>query len=299
MSRFLRVLGMLLLITASPAATAGAAEPGTPASDALAEIEQAFGFVPSMITALPEAAIPGAWEALRDLEFNPGTAIPSKYKSLISMAVAAQIPCHYCLYIDTESARLAGATDAEIAEALGMAAITRQWSTVLNGARADMAAFEADVAGMLEFAASQPDGGGAASGPVTDAASAYQDMERTLGRVPGFMRAFPEVAIAGAWKEFKMLQLNPATAIPGKYKELIGLAVAAQIPCTYCIDAHTAFAEANGATEDELTEAVGIAALVRHWSTVVNGSQQSLDSFKAEADRMLTAAAAAAAASSD
>ena len=39
----------------------------------------------------------------------------------------------------------------------------------------------------------------------------------------------PEAGIGGAWREFKTIQLNPHSAVPGKYKELIGLAVAAQI----------------------------------------------------------------------
>ena len=47
----------------------------------------------------------------------------------------------------------------------------------------------------------------------------------------------------------KTLQLNPNTALPGRTKELIGLAVAAQIPCHYCIVAHTEFAKLNGASE--------------------------------------------------
>ena len=82
------------------------------------------------------------------------------------------------------------------------------------------------------------------------AAAAYQDMQLTLGIVPGFFKQFPEVGIAGAWAEFKTVQLNPNTALTGKEKELIGLAVASQIPCTYCIYFHTAAAKANGATDE-------------------------------------------------
>ena len=65
----------------------------------------------------------------------------------------------------------------------------------------------------------------------------------------------------------KTLHLNPATALPGKYKELTALAVAAQIPCEYCIYAHTEFAKLNGATEAEISEAVAMGALTRKWST--------------------------------
>ncbi|MEI7601634.1 MAG: carboxymuconolactone decarboxylase family protein, partial [Aestuariivirga sp.] len=88
------------------------------------------------------------------------------------------------------------------------------------------------------------------------ATAAYADIQATLGMVPAFFRAFPESGIAGAWAEFKMVQLNPATALNGKTKELIGLAVAAQIPCGYCVYFHTAAAKANGATDEEIREAV-------------------------------------------
>ena len=74
-------------------------------------------------------------------------------------------------------------------------------------------------------------------------------------------------------------------------KELIGLAVASQIPCTYCIYFHTAMARANGATEEEVREAVAMASITRHWSTVLNGMQVDLSTFKAETDRALRMAA--------
>ncbi len=122
--------------------------------------------------------------------------------------------------------------------------------------------------------------------------SAYRDIEQTLGVVPGFFKAFPESGIAGAWTEFKSVQLNPKTSLNGKTKELIGLAVSAQIPCQYCVYFHTAAAKANGATDEEIREAVAMAAITRHWSTVLNGMQIDLASFKHETDTALNLAAA-------
>jgi AhpD family alkylhydroperoxidase len=123
------------------------------------------------------------------------------------------------------------------------------------------------------------------------AQATYRDIEQTLGSVPGFFKAFPESGIAGAWAELKSVQLNPKTKLDGKTKELIGLAVAAQIPCQYCVYFHTAAAKANGATVDEIRETVAMAAIVRHWSTVLNGMQVDLASFKQETDTVLKAAA--------
>jgi AhpD family alkylhydroperoxidase len=119
----------------------------------------------------------------------------------------------------------------------------------------------------------------------------YRDIEQTLGSVPSFFKQLPESALAGAWAEMKAFQLSPKTQLNGKTKELIGLAVAAQIPCQYCIYFHTAAAKANGATEEEIREAVAMAAVVRHWSTVLNGMQVDLNGFKRETDTVLRQAA--------
>ena len=143
------------------------------------------------------------------------------------------------------------------------------------------------TAGMLGlFTAAEP-----ASAQTAQAQATYQDIEKTLGFVPGFFRQMPESAIPGAWGEMKGFQLNPNTRLNGKTKELIGLAVAAQIPCQYCIYFHTAAAKANGATDEEIKEAVAMAGVVRHWSTVLNGNQVDLDSFRHDTDTVLSHAA--------
>mgnify|MGYP001339497737 CR=1 FL=1 len=141
------------------------------------------------------------------------------------------------------------------------------------------------VIGALTF------GSAFAQASKSPAEATYADIQQTLGIVPGFFKEFPEVGIGGAWAEFKMLQLNPNTQLSGKMKELIGLAVAAQIPCQYCVYFHTAAAKANGATEEEIRETVGMAAIVRHWSTVLNGTQFDLNRFRQETDTVLRLAA--------
>jgi AhpD family alkylhydroperoxidase len=123
------------------------------------------------------------------------------------------------------------------------------------------------------------------------AQAVYRDIEQTLGSLPGFFKQLPDSAVAGAWTEMKAFQLNPKTELNGKTKELIGLAVAAQIPCQYCIYFHTAAAKANGATDEEIKEAVAMAGVVRHWSTVLNGMQVDLAGFKRDTDTVLNAAA--------
>ena len=56
---------------------------------------------------------------------------------------------------------------------------------------------------------------------------------------PPFLKAIePQAAVGSAWQEW-LAVFNPKGALDGKTKELIGLAVAAQIPCQYCVYAHT------------------------------------------------------------
>ena len=52
-----------------------------------------------------------------------------------------------------------------------------------------------------------------------------RDIEETLGLVPEFFARVPDYLIPTEWPSFKSLQLSDETAIPNKYKELIGLAV--------------------------------------------------------------------------
>lgn len=116
---------------------------------------------------------------------------------------------------------------------------------------------------------------------------ATAEMEAALGMVPPFIALLPDGAQPGAWAFMKGSSGNPNGEIPPKYRELIALGVAAQIPCSYCAYAHTAFAKANGATDAEIQEAIGYAAEVRLWSTVLNGSQYDLEQWKGEIDGIL------------
>ena len=125
----------------------------------------------------------------------------------------------------------------------------------------------------------------AAADEALDAAKS--EMESALGTVPPFIALLPEGAQAGAWAFMKGSSGNPDGEIPAKYRELIALGVAAQIPCAYCAYAHTAFAKANGATDAEVQEAIAYAAEVRLWSTILNGSQYDLDQWRAEIDGIL------------
>src|SRR3977135_3724703 len=65
-----------------------------------------------------------------------------------------------------------------------------------------------------------------------------QDIEETLGLVPEFFKQVPDYLIPTEWASFKSLQLSDQTAIPNKYKELIGLAVSGATRCRSCAYLH-------------------------------------------------------------
>ncbi|NIT56164.1 MAG: carboxymuconolactone decarboxylase family protein [Aliifodinibius sp.] len=112
---------------------------------------------------------------------------------------------------------------------------------------------------------------------------AKSEMKETLGTVPIMIEEYPDHLQAGAWEWFKAT-LSPEAAIPSKYAQLISLGVAAQIPCDYCVYAHTTMAKMLGATEEEIKGAIANAANTRHWSTVLNGADPDLKEFKKEWD---------------
>jgi AhpD family alkylhydroperoxidase len=249
------------------------------------DIQKTLGMVPSFFKAVPEQGLAAAWGELKSLELNPSTALPGKTKELIGLAVAAQIPCRYCTYFHAQVSGLNGASDEDRKEAVAMAALTRHWSAVTNGLQIDLTEFRQELARVIAYV-KHPTAKGE-GGPVTDAASAYKDIERTLGSVPTFMRRFPEEAVASAWLAMKSIELAPNTSLDGKTKQLIGLAVASQIPCQYCIAYHTEIAKLSGATDQELREAVAMAASTRLWSTILNGAMIDEAMFRKEVDQVV------------
>jgi AhpD family alkylhydroperoxidase len=133
------------------------AMPITDGQSALTDIRNTLGFVPEFLQRFPDNARAGAWKAMRAIEFDPSTALSGKDKNLISLGVSAQTPCDYCIIAATEFAKADGATEAEIAEAVAQAALTRHFSTLLNGMKVDQDMFKNDLARMVKGArASRP-----------------------------------------------------------------------------------------------------------------------------------------------
>lgn len=123
----------------------------------------------------------------------------------------------------------------------------------------------------------------AAAQQLPTAEETYKEIEAAIGVVPTHFKAYPKTAVAGAWAMTKGLDFGEESGVlEPKVKSLINLAVAAQIPCRYCIWLETKMAKDRGATDEEVSEAVALAGYVRHWSTVLNGLQVDFETFKTE-----------------
>lgn len=108
------------------------------------EIKETMGLVPSFFDRIPDKFLDAEWELFRELELGE-TRIPNKYKELIGVAVHAETKCRYCTLFHTEAAKLFGATDEEIQEAVHYAKYTVGWSVYLNGVRQDFDEFSREL----------------------------------------------------------------------------------------------------------------------------------------------------------
>ncbi|HEY2743527.1 MAG TPA: carboxymuconolactone decarboxylase family protein [Polyangia bacterium] len=112
----------------------------------------------------------------------------------------------------------------------------------------------------------------------------HNEMIAHFGFVPDFYATLPEPTLAHEWGVHRDFELAE-TAIPNKYKELIGLAVAAHIKCRYCIYYHSQSARAYGATDDELKEACFMGGMTVQYSNAISGMGYDLEKFEREVDR--------------
>ncbi|MCE4564398.1 carboxymuconolactone decarboxylase family protein [Maribellus sp. CM-23] len=112
----------------------------------------------------------------------------------------------------------------------------------------------------------------------------FNEIEQMFGLVPAMFKSVPESTIELEWNLFKSIHLAEG-AIPNKDRELIGVAISAATKCRYCAYFHTEMAKLNGATEEEIEEAVHYAKSTAGWSAYVNGLQLNFDEFTKEVDQ--------------
>ncbi len=109
----------------------------------------------------------------------------------------------------------------------------------------------------------------------------YKEIKELFGNVPSMFKELPDSSLALEWHLFKKVQFDKGP-IPNKYRELIGLAISAITKCKYCIFFHTELAKLNGATKQEIEDAIHFAKSSAGWSTYVSGLQIDFNKFKKE-----------------
>lgn len=94
---------------------------------------------------------------------------------------------------------------------------------------------------------------------------------------PDDLSKFPTIG-GGApelWKKFSEWygMVFAEGALTEREKALIALAVAHAVQCPYCIDAYTQTCLEKGSNEEQMTEAVHVAAAIRGGASLVHGVQ--------------------------
>ncbi|MEU3601096.1 carboxymuconolactone decarboxylase family protein [Streptomyces sp. NPDC006798] len=121
-----------------------------------AEIKEALGLVPHFFSRIPTELLGPEWEIFKRLELGE-TLIPNKYKELMGVAIHAETKCRYCTLFHTEAAKLFGATDEEIQEAVHYAKASLGWSAYLNGMQEDYDSFAAELAEVAAYVRAKED----------------------------------------------------------------------------------------------------------------------------------------------
>jgi AhpD family alkylhydroperoxidase len=113
-------------------------------TDVHREMKEMFGEVIGFVDLIPDQYIDAEWELLKGVQFGE-TLIPNKYKELMGLAISAATRCRFCALFHTESAKLFGATEEEIEEAMHYTKLVIGWSTYINGMQVDYNDFKAQM----------------------------------------------------------------------------------------------------------------------------------------------------------
>lgn len=91
-----------------------------------------------------------------------------------------------------------------------------------------------------------------------------------LGKFPTMGEEAPEL-----WQKFMAYygSVFQEGALSAREKALIALAVAHAVQCPYCIESYTQESLEKGSNEEQMTEAIHVAAAIRGGATLAHGLQ--------------------------
>lgn len=203
-----------------------------------------FDFAKTLAQAAPAQA--EAYGAFNGTVFSAEDDVVSlKDRELMAIGVSVTTQCPYCLDVHVGNAKKAEATRDEVARAVFVASALRAGAGCTHGYLALKSYRQgAELAGFQE---------------PSDVAF-HRDLRKVGG---GGVEAFQKFDAAVFDSDDEVLSL--------KVRELIAVAVAATTQCPYCISAHAGNAKSAGASEDEVTRAVLVAAALRAGAGYTHG----------------------------
>jgi AhpD family alkylhydroperoxidase len=118
------------------------------------DMRETLGLVPSFFSRIPDELLEHEWAIFKRLELGE-TLIPNKYKELMGVALHSETKCRYCTLFHTEAAKMFGATEEEVQEAVHYAKMSAGWSVYLNGIREDYDQFAVELGQIGEYLSSK------------------------------------------------------------------------------------------------------------------------------------------------
>lgn len=174
-----------------------------------------------------------AFNEFNDSVFKDGT-LSTKEKEIIAVAVAHDTQCPYCIEMHTKNAKKAGATLEELVEAVYVTSSIEAGAVVTHSTHVHNV--NVDDAPDSLYNRSNLD-------HLKELAKHDRD---------GF-KGYQGFSAAGT-QEGKL---------SAKFKEIIAVAIGHSTQCPYCIEVHTKNADEQGATSDELAEAISVTSAMR------------------------------------
>ena len=109
----------------------------------------------------------------------------------------------------------------------------------------------------------------------------YLDIQETLGIIPRMFKCLPDSMLEEEWHLFRRTNLEKGS-IPGKYRALIGLGISASLHSRYGVCLNAEMAKANGATAEEIDDALHFTKTSMGWNAYFDVVQPEYEQFKNE-----------------
>jgi len=171
-------------------------------------------------------------------EFNTSVfkdgALTNKEKEIIAVAIAHVTECPYCIDSHTKKAKKAGASLEELTESVFVASAIEAGGAVTHSTH---------VANAKDSEASDE----------LYSRSNLNNLSQLGQLAPEGFKGYSNFSAAA----------TKAGKLDGKFKEIIAVAAAHGTQCPYCIEVHTKNADKQGATSEELAEAILVTSALK------------------------------------